>query len=116
MTTIRNILKGLKLRELVEPGPSATTENSNSTTWKTPSSTGPVIRCLRCATEIPLHQFHAVQKTCIKSKCFMKKDVAREAAAEILHIHADDMLPVIGGSLVVHQESGGNHLPLGVVD
>lgn len=46
----------------------------------------------------------------------MKKDAARDVAAEILNIAPEDMLPIIGGKLQIHAELGGVHLPVGVVD
>lgn len=48
----------------------------------------------------------------------MKKDQAREVAAELLHIDPEDMLPVVSSKLSVHHEFGTapTNVPKGVVD
>lgn len=117
MTLIKDILKGLNLKPAEPTGVAFQTETSNTTTLTT-GTTGLTIRCLRCATDIPMVNFHTVQETCVKSKCFMKKDQAREVAAELLHINPEDMLPVVSGKLAIHQEFGTVYkaVPQGVVD
>jgi len=62
------------------------------------------LHCKRCDQDIAPDQFHEKYTNCAKSRCYIRRPIAREILADKLDKHPDDFIPVVSGAVHVWPE------------
>ena len=68
------------------------------------------ILCIRCSQKIYEDDFAKSANTCVKSRCGIKKPIARQTIAKLTNKSVDDFVVVDSGHLNVHSEQYKPHI------
>ena len=70
------------------------------------------IKCRRCDKETYFFDFAGTADLCAKSRCWLKRDVARIEVARLTNKSPDDFILVQKGTIILHKEDDKQYYPV----